>query len=121
MNAVERVQAVLAGRKPDRPPVSFWHHFQPDQYCGAAAVRAHLEHFEAYDLDFLKVMNDNGYPHERLVECVDDLRALTVLSGDEPQFARQLELIVDRGRSGHETQLVRDHQQRHEVGEGKQP
>ena len=99
MNAVERVQAVLAGRKPDRPPVSFWHHFQPDQFCGAAAVRAHLEHFEMYDLDFLKVMNDNGYPYGQLVECVDDLRALTVLSGGEPLFARQLELIAELKRA----------------------
>ena len=98
MNAVERVQAVLAGRKPDHPPVSFWHHFQPDQFCGPAAVKAHLDHFESFDLDFLKVMNDNGYPHEGLIERVEQLESLEVLSGDEPRFARQLELISNLKR-----------------------
>ena len=91
---VERVLAVLAGRKPDRVPVSFWHHFAGDQHHGVAAVRAHLEHLRAYDLDFLKVMNDNGYPPAGEIREVEDLQALPPFGGDEPEFARQLELIA---------------------------
>jgi uroporphyrinogen decarboxylase len=91
---VERVLAVLAGRKPDRVPVSFWHHFAGDQHHGVAAVRAHLEHFRTYDLDFLKVMNDNGYPPAGEIREVEDLQALPPFGGDEPEFARQLELIA---------------------------
>lgn len=94
MDANERLETVMAGRRPDRAPVSFWHHFEPEQFAGPAAVRAHLDHLNTYELDFLKVMNDNGYPHNRRVSCVDDLRSLEVLRGDEAAFARQLELIA---------------------------
>src|SRR5512140_2918022 len=65
MDRVERMLAVLAGVRPDRPPVGFWCHFPPEQVSGPAAVRAHLDFLDAYDLDFLKVMNDNGYPAPR--------------------------------------------------------
>ncbi|MFH0983105.1 MAG: uroporphyrinogen decarboxylase family protein [Planctomycetota bacterium] len=90
---VERVTAVLAGRRPDRPPVGFWYHFDRHRPYGPEAVRAHLDHLGTYDLDFLKVMNDNGYPHPGVVHSVADLATLPVLNGDEPEFARQLELI----------------------------
>ncbi len=36
---IQRVNAVLAGRPPDRPPFSFWYHFSPDQVAGIGAVR----------------------------------------------------------------------------------
>jgi uroporphyrinogen decarboxylase len=91
---IERVMAVLAGRKPDRPPVSFWYHFEAHQRHGPQAVQAHLDHLRLYDLDFLKVMNDNGYPHAREIRAVADLAGLRVLNGDEPEFARQLALIA---------------------------
>ena len=93
MTARQRVQAVLKGQMPDRPPVCFWHHFPANQVCGAAAVEAHVGHLRRYDLDFLKVMNDNGYPHAGRVEAVADLRSIVELRGDEEPFARQLELI----------------------------
>ena len=48
MDRIERVQCVLEGRLPDRPPVSFWHHLDPDQFCGRAAVDAHVAHVDAY-------------------------------------------------------------------------
>ncbi len=99
MDSIERVRRVLAGQQPDHPPVSFWYHFRPEQFHGRAAVEAHLTHLESYDLDFLKVMNDNPYPHATLVESIDDLAALTVLRGDEPEFARQLDLIADLRRA----------------------
>ncbi|HOO17983.1 MAG TPA: uroporphyrinogen decarboxylase family protein [Phycisphaerae bacterium] len=94
MSPVERVERVLSGRWPDRAPLSFWHHFGPDQVAGEAAVTAHLAHLEAFDLDFLKIMNDNGYPHAGPVERVADLASLTELRGDEGEFGRQLELIA---------------------------
>ncbi|MCZ6652062.1 MAG: hypothetical protein O7D91_03430 [Planctomycetota bacterium] len=90
---IERVSAVLEGRQPDRPPVSFWHHFDTHQRCGPAAVQAHLDHVRTYDLDFLKVMNDNGYPKPCELTSVRDLEALQPQSGEEPEFARQLELL----------------------------
>ncbi|MGD2109413.1 MAG: uroporphyrinogen decarboxylase family protein [Phycisphaerae bacterium] len=93
MTHVERVAAVLRGERPDRPPVSFWHHFAADECHGRAAVVAHLRHLERFDLDFLKVMNDNPYPTTRDVRSAGDLRDLPLLHGDEDTYGRQLELI----------------------------
>lgn len=97
MNKIERVTAVLEGRQPDRPPISFWHHFAPGCAAGPAAVEAHVRHMETYDLDFLKIMDDNRYPRIGLtggiIAGTEDLERLTVLRGDEDRFARQLELI----------------------------
>ncbi|MEW6251991.1 MAG: hypothetical protein AB1716_15220 [Planctomycetota bacterium] len=100
MDRIERVTAVLENRRPDRPPVSFWRHFPADQVAGPAAVRAHLNHLNAFDLDFLKVMNDNGYPPPYglraagMLRTVHELAAIEELQGNEPEFARQLELLA---------------------------
>ena len=95
MNKVRRVRAVLAGEKPDHAPVSFWHHFAPGMEAGEKAVQAHLAHLEKYDLDFLKVMNDNDYPRPAcgVISSVGDLAGIEQLSGDEAPFAKQLEVI----------------------------
>lgn len=97
MNKIQRVTAVLEGRKPDRPPVSFWYHFPADCAAGARAVEAHVRHVETYDLDFLKIMDDNRYPRPAsssgVIAGPADLQRLAVLRGDEESFGRQLELI----------------------------
>ncbi len=93
MTKIERVRAVIAGEQPDRPPVSFWYHFPHEGCCGQGAVDAHLGHLTRFDLDFLKIMNDNGYPAQPAIETAADLRDLPVLTGDEPEFARQLDVI----------------------------
>ncbi len=102
MDSLQRVTAVVQGEQPDRPPVSFWYHFGPGRTAGPAAVEAHVRHVETYDLDFLKVMDDNRYPRPPvnggvLVET-RDLEKLTVLQGDEGSFGRQLELIAALNR-----------------------
>jgi len=97
MNKIERVRAVIEGRRPDRPPVSFWHHFSPQCAAGPRAVEAHVRHVETYDLDFLKIMDDNRYPRSAtatgVIADARDLDKLSVLGGDEESFGRQLELI----------------------------
>ena len=93
MTSKERVDAVLAGRMPDRMPFSFWYHFLPDQASGAGALQAHLRQLDRYQMDFLKVMNDNLYPHAGRVERVEDLAAVGSLRGDEEGFGLQLELL----------------------------
>ncbi len=102
MNKIERITAVLAGRQPDRPPISFWYHFGPEAAAGPQAVEAHLRHIETYDLDFLKLMNDNRYPRQalpsRVVADVQDLEKLSVLNGDEDAFGQQLDLIRELAR-----------------------
>ena len=101
MNKIERVSAVLEGRRPDRLPISFWYHFGPDAVAGPKAVEAHIRHAETYDLDFLSVMAGDGrYPllasgttaaiqrryRSRLI-------ALSPMRGDEDIFGRHLEVL----------------------------
>ncbi|MEJ2108425.1 MAG: uroporphyrinogen decarboxylase family protein [Acidobacteriota bacterium] len=97
MNKIERLDAVLEGRQPDRPPVSFWYHFDEACASGDAAVEAHVRHMEIYDLDFLKIMDDNRYPRIGLqngvISKTADLEKLPLLDGSEDRFALQLELI----------------------------
>ncbi|MCP4249078.1 MAG: hypothetical protein GY778_18695 [bacterium] len=95
MNKIERVTAVLEGRQPDRPPVSFWYHFDPSCRSGLAAAQMHLDHLRDFDLDFLKIMNDNGYPGLGRSPSVEQLRELPVYRGDEPEFALQLEVVAE--------------------------
>src|ERR1035437_7341700 len=94
MNSKERVDAVLAGQMPDRPPFSFWYHFSHDQVAGDEALQAHLHQLDHYHMDFLKVMNDIPYPHPGRIQRVEDLASLVPLKGDEEGFGRQLELLV---------------------------
>lgn len=86
---------MLRGERPDYLPVSFWHHFPPEQATGQAAVEAHVRHLERYDLDFLKVMNDHHYPRGDLktARTVEDLRKIKPLAGDTEGFGGQLDVL----------------------------
>ncbi|RME37887.1 MAG: hypothetical protein D6788_08540 [Planctomycetota bacterium] len=107
MTGMQRLRAVLEGERPDHPPVSFWHHFSPEERYGPAAVSAHLRHLETFGVDFLKVMNDNPYPSAFVLRGVSDLRRLRELEGDEEGFARQLDLLRDlRAKVGREVPLI---------------
>lgn len=94
MTPIQRVDAVLAGRQPDRPPFSFWYHFPHDQVAGAAAVDAHLDQLYLYGMDVLKVMNDNPYPYAGRIARVEDLASLIPLKGDEAGFGAQLAVLA---------------------------
>lgn len=96
MTKRQRVQAVLDGKRPDAPPVSFWHHFSPTQFRGLPAVDAHLKHQEKWDLDFLKVMNDTGFPRPATgwhVRGVEDLALIPECTGREREFEDELEVV----------------------------
>jgi uroporphyrinogen decarboxylase len=56
------VRATLAGRPVDRAPFTAWYHFGTQHGPAERVVTAHLEFFETYDFDLLKVMNDYDYP-----------------------------------------------------------
>lgn len=93
MTPWERMSAVLAGEGTDRPAVSFWHHFTPNEAQGRAAIDAHLRHLDSFGIDFLKVMNDNPYPWTVGDGTVSELRDLPALEGTEEGFSKQIELI----------------------------
>ncbi|HEU5320752.1 MAG TPA: uroporphyrinogen decarboxylase family protein, partial [Methylomirabilota bacterium] len=73
---VKRVRAALAGGAVDHPPFSVWYHFGLQHAPAERTAEAHLGFFEAYDLDWLKLMNDYSYPMPEGLETLDDARDL---------------------------------------------
>jgi uroporphyrinogen decarboxylase len=60
----------------DRPPFSIWYHFGVQHASAERTAQAHLEFFDAYHLDWLKVMNDYTYPMPEGLETLTDPRDL---------------------------------------------
>jgi uroporphyrinogen decarboxylase len=58
----ERVNRVLEGKTPDRPPFSFWHHFHDEDQPGRRHAALTLDFARRYRLDIVKVMSDYPYP-----------------------------------------------------------
>jgi uroporphyrinogen decarboxylase len=96
MNKIERVRAALAGQATDRAPYTTWYHFGNQHAPAARAAEVHLEFFEAYDLDLLKVMNDYDYPMPAgldTFETPDDLGRLEPLEVETTSMGTQLQAI----------------------------
>lgn len=93
MNKIERVTATLNGSDVDRPPFSFWYHFGLQHMPGKVHAQAQVDFYRAYDLDFLKVMNDYPYPLPAgcdAVETEDDWKRIEPVSGSDPCWTEQL-------------------------------
>ena len=111
MTKVERVRAALAGTDVDRPPFSVWYHFGLQHAPAERTAQIHVEFFEAYNLDWLKVMNDYSYPMPRGIETLSDARDLKrVIAFDVRQgsLGEQLETIRLIGQSLRGKALVVD-------------
>jgi uroporphyrinogen decarboxylase len=96
MTKIERLRATLAGNSVDRPPFSVWYHFGTQHASPERTAQVHLEFFENYDLDFLKVMNDYDYPIPDGMEVVAtpaDLQRLTPFDVTRPPMENQLRAI----------------------------
>ncbi|HKK48050.1 MAG TPA: uroporphyrinogen decarboxylase family protein, partial [Alkalispirochaeta sp.] len=96
MTKKERVEASLAGREFDRPPVSFWYHFGTQHEPGERIAELELEFFRYYDLDFLKVMNDYFYPMPAdmtELTTAEDLKAIRPFDIMNTPWAEQLKAI----------------------------
>jgi len=96
MSKIDRVRATLAGKRVDWPPFSIWYHFGNQHASPEWTAKAHLDFFEAYDLDFLKVMNDYDYPLPDGMEVMatpDDLERLCPLDLTRIPLGRQLQAI----------------------------
>jgi uroporphyrinogen decarboxylase len=96
MTKIERVRAAVAGRDVDHPPFTIWYHFGLQHAPAERTAQAHLEFFESYDLDWLKVMNDYSYPMPRGLETLDDprdLRRLGAFDVRQGPLGEQLETV----------------------------
>jgi uroporphyrinogen decarboxylase len=96
MDKIERVDAVLAGEKPDRPPLSLWYHFGVQHGSGEQFARLSLEYFHHYGFDFLKVMNDYFYPPPSGLDSVktaEDLKRLGRVDIEKTDWAEQFKAL----------------------------
>ena len=96
MNRLERVRAAISGAPVDRPPFTVWYHFGLQHAPAEVTARTHLAFLDAYDLDWLKVMNDYSYPMPEGVETLDDPRDLARVTPLDPlrtPLAEQLRVI----------------------------
>jgi uroporphyrinogen decarboxylase len=89
----QRIATTLEGSLPDRPPVCFWHHFQP-QGSGRQLARATSDFFvREFDLDIVKVMPDLPYPFpQRSIQSIDDWRLIEPV---DPQRSRWVQQQVE--------------------------
>ena len=96
MSKIERVRAALSGADVDRPPFSLWYHFGNQHAPADRTAQIHLEFFEAYQLDWLKVMNDYSYPMPRSIETLTDprdLKRITAFDVRQGPLGEQLEAV----------------------------
>jgi uroporphyrinogen decarboxylase len=61
LTKVERLQAVLRGERPDRPPVSLWRHFPVDDQTAEGLASATIAYQKLFDFDFLKITPASSY------------------------------------------------------------
>ena len=102
MNKLERVRAALSGAPLDHPPFTLWYHFGLQHASAERMAQAHLDFFDAYDLDWLKLMNDYSYPMPKGVETLDhaaDLERLGPLDLEETPLGAQLKVIEITARA----------------------
>ena len=88
MNKIERVRATLAGRPVDRAPFTVWYHFGNQHAPAERTAQVHLEFFDHYDLDLLKLMNDYDYPMPAGMEVVATAQDLGRLQPFDPTRTR---------------------------------
>jgi len=96
MNKIERVRATLAGRPVDRAPFTVWYHFGNQHAPAERTAQVHLEFFDHYDLDVLKLMNDYDYPMPAGLEVVataQDLGRLQPFDPTKTPFGTQLQTV----------------------------
>ena len=96
MTKIERLRNTLAGKRVDPPPFSVWYHFGTQHASPERTAQVHLEFFEAYDLDFLKVMNDYDYPMPKGLEVMAtpaDLERVTPFDVTQAPTGNQLRAI----------------------------
>lgn len=93
MNKIERVTGALRGEEVDRAPFSFWYHFGLQHGPGRKHAEAEIDFYRAYDLDFLKVMNDYPYPLPtglEAIETAEDWQRLEPIAASDACWREQL-------------------------------
>jgi uroporphyrinogen decarboxylase len=64
LNHTDRLQALIEGLTPDRPPVAMWRHFYPDENDPMRFAEAMIDWQKRFDCDFLKINPKASYHYE---------------------------------------------------------
>ena len=94
MDKRTRVINALNMEPVDHVPVGFWIHFFDKGVHGEPCVKAHLDYYNALDLDFVKGMSDGyfGFPlGEADIKTVKDLRQIKPIDKNHPWIRDQLD------------------------------
>ena len=62
LTSKERIDRVLAGKEADRPPFTFWYHFQDEKAPASQHAKSTLDFHRRIRTDLVKVMSDYPYP-----------------------------------------------------------
>jgi uroporphyrinogen decarboxylase len=69
----EAVYGTLSGnQKMNYTPAGFFVHFDKEYQWSDAAVKRHLEYFEAIDMDFIKIQYEQVFPHIDFIKTPQD-------------------------------------------------
>ena len=95
---IDIVDSAIRGERAARIPFSCWYHFGLHYDTGARHAEIELGFYRHYDLDFLKLMDDFGYPFPDGFDwfrTTQDFEKLTVLksAADFEGFRRQIEAV----------------------------
>jgi uroporphyrinogen decarboxylase len=96
LNKIERVTLALKGEEVDRPPFCFWYHFGLQHMPGRKHAEAEVDFYRAYDLDFIKVMNDYPYPQPPGLDGLvseEDWNRVEPVAGSHECWREQLEAL----------------------------
>ena len=75
----------------DRIPCAFWYHFGENNKFGQAALQAHIDFYDAFEPDIMKVMNEHPFKYKGTVTCSDDFAKLEEASFDEIGYTDYIE------------------------------
>lgn len=110
----QRLEATLAGRAVDRPPVSFWHHFPGRDHTPELLADATVAFHRRFPVDFVKLMPTGMYPvvdYGAAIRPSDDLLGTTVFVAGPIQglddWARLPSVSPSRGVLAQHVDVVR--------------
>lgn len=86
MEKMERFLAASRGETVDTPPVGAWVHFGSSLWDAEVTADVHLQFFQDYDWDYIKVMNDYRFPVMGDVTEARTVEELTIVGAADLRY-----------------------------------
>lgn len=93
MNKTQVFKSALAGEDVDYVPSGYWLHHPEEEWFGNAAIKAHLDFYNAVDPDVVKVMNEYRYRMESPISDPSDWATWKPLHTRGGYYEDQLDII----------------------------